>query len=298
MPSKCEKVCISPSRTKVHYQPAQYREVQERYIVKPATCQEIPVPAQYKTIQKRVVLRPGYWKSVRRVLCGTCREAGHTCEPIVATVTQATPSYVTMPLSVDPVVAPIYDPSPLPCPTPAPVIVQPEVADVPAPTPAAPPAAPPVVADVPAPKPAPKALPSLEVELVDMKPSGSEEGVFSVGESVRYRLRVAHDGGTKSMMAMRVAFHLPANLSFVSGSGEGGVTISGSGQSANSSKFIVPVGEARTLNLLARVDSAPPGRMVKVTANVNTANGVLLASETESTTLVSSSSSDSEFVAR
>ncbi len=302
---KCEKVCIGPSRTKLHYKPAQYREVQERYIVKPATCVEIPVPAQYKTIRRKITIRPGYWKSVRRVLCSECRSAGHTCEPLVATAAEYTPSYMAPPtFTVEPVISPdcsICD-TPSELPEPAPIIEQEPavVAEMPAPAPV----------EAPAPLPAPfpdapvakakvgKGLPSLQVELVDMNPSGSDAGVFSVGDSVRYRLIVSHDGGTEGMTAMRVQFRLPPSLSFVSGSGEGIVSITGAGQSATSSDFTLPVGESRTLNVLARVDAAPPGRMVKVTADVNTVDGTMLATETESTTLVGSSSSGAEYSER
>ena len=129
-------------------------------------------------------------------------------------------------------------------------------------------------------------LPALEVELIDQRPDGSNEGIFARGELVRYELRVKHDEGSEAMADLGVHFKLPPELEFVSGRGVGTpIAITGSGQEASSSVFTLHIGDVRVIELMAKVVGVPSSNLVKLEASVQTHDGHQLATETESTTL-------------
>lgn len=130
-------------------------------------------------------------------------------------------------------------------------------------------------------------LPALQVEMVDKALDGSEAGVFVVGSTFIYRLRVENDIGTDVTPEMLVAWSLPPELEFVSGrSNRDSVTVSGAGSACKSSPYDLKVGEAIDFEIVVRVTSAPDAGLVKTIAEIKRASdGAELASETESTSL-------------
>ncbi len=129
-------------------------------------------------------------------------------------------------------------------------------------------------------------LPALQVEMIDTDEAGREKGVFEVGELVRYALQVQNDVGTAATPELRVVWTLPPELTFVSGTGEKSVEITGSGRSARSGSFTLARDEVWNCELLARVLAVPPSNLVQTAAVVETAAGAQpLAIESESTTL-------------
>lgn len=130
-------------------------------------------------------------------------------------------------------------------------------------------------------------LTALQVEMTDKDKNGAEAGVFRVGETFVYRLRVENDVGTEATPEITVVWNLPPELEYVSGrSMSGDVAVTGSAQKAASGSFSMPVGGRMDFEILVRVLSAPASTLVKTVALVNrTADDAELASESESTTL-------------
>ena len=125
--------------------------------------------------------------------------------------------------------------------------------------------------------------------MTDKDQNGSEEGIFRVGETFIYRLRVENDVGTEATPEMHVVWNLPPELEFVSGRSMTAARRSrGSGSSgAQRSPSRCGVNESVTdFEILVRVLSAPANGLVKTRRTVNrTSDDAELASETESTTL-------------
>jgi len=130
-------------------------------------------------------------------------------------------------------------------------------------------------------------LPALQVEMTDKAADGSEDGVFNVGQTFLYRLRIENDMGTDTTPEMFVQWNLPAELEFVSGRAlRDGVPVTGQGPLARSGSFGLRVGEALDFEVLVRVLAAPPSAWVKTVAEVRRASdNAELAAETESTSL-------------
>ena len=129
-------------------------------------------------------------------------------------------------------------------------------------------------------------LTAIEVEMVDKGFDESREGVFSVGETFNYVCKISDDGGTQGARDLVAVLQLPSELEFVSGDGTGGVTVSGKGQTAESTAFDLPLKGSVTINFQVRVLSAPTSSMVKSVLLVNrNSDGATLADESESTTL-------------
>ncbi len=137
--------------------------------------------------------------------------------------------------------------------------------------------------EVPEPEPE-LTLPALEVEMIDSSESGQPQGVFSVGEIVRYDLVVRSDVGSEAFPTLKVHFSLPEHLEFVSGGGKG-VTVTGSGTTADSTTFKLSLEQEMRMHFLARVLTVPPTSLIQATASVQMEDGEELARETESTTL-------------
>jgi hypothetical protein len=79
---------------------------------------------------------------------------------------------------------------------------------------------------------------------------------------------------------LKVIFSLPKELEFVSGSGNGGVQVTGSGQSASTNVFVLAPPNGRLhVELKVRVIGKPPGELVKARASIQTATGVELSGE-------------------
>lgn len=130
-------------------------------------------------------------------------------------------------------------------------------------------------------------LPALQVEMTDKAVDGSEAGVFPVGSTFIYRLRVENDVGTDVTPEMYVQWNLPPELEFVSGrSLRDGLTVTGQGPSARSAGFDLRVGESLDFEIVVRVSSAPDAGWVKSIAEIRrSSDNAELAAETESTSL-------------
>ena len=133
-------------------------------------------------------------------------------------------------------------------------------------------------------QPMPAPLTALQVEMEDKAPSGEAAGVFSVGDVVRYDLRIVSDEGSMALDGLKVVFVLPPELEFVSGGGDG-LEIMGAGQAAETVTFNLPLGSEVAMHVLCRVTSVPETNMAQLSASVRDAEGNELAVETESTTL-------------
>lgn len=130
-------------------------------------------------------------------------------------------------------------------------------------------------------------LPALQVEMTDKALDGSEAGVFPVGSTFVYKLRLENDVGTDVTPEMYAQWNLPPELEFVSGrSGREGVTVTGQGNTCRSNSFDLRVGEGIDFEIVVRVTSAPDAGMVKSIAEIRrSSDNAELASETESTSL-------------
>lgn len=128
-------------------------------------------------------------------------------------------------------------------------------------------------------------LPAIQSEMSDKDIDGAEKGIFKVGESFLYVLDVQNDAGSTVTPDLKVEFTLPKELEFVSGTGERGVTVTGSGQSASTSVFALGVNQKQRVTITVKVTSAPPSNLVQARASIKTSSGVEVAEETESTTV-------------
>lgn len=128
-------------------------------------------------------------------------------------------------------------------------------------------------------------LPALQLEMIDLSIQREKAGIFEEGQSFIYTLDVLNDMGTAITPDLKIVWDLPPELEFVSGAGDRGVTVTGSGQSAESSSFVLAPDEAQRFELVVRAISVPPRHLVQTRASVQTATGTELATETESTTL-------------
>ena len=129
-------------------------------------------------------------------------------------------------------------------------------------------------------------LPAIQADMSDKDLNGVEKGVFRLNEEFLYVLFVENDVGTEVTPDLKVVFTLPKELEFVSGSGDQGITVTGAGQSATSSAFVLaPPNQKVKLTVRVKVLALPPSTLVKVLASIQTTGGVPLASETESTTV-------------
>jgi uncharacterized repeat protein (TIGR01451 family) len=130
-------------------------------------------------------------------------------------------------------------------------------------------------------------LPALQIEMVDKALDGSEAGIFPIGSTFLYRLKVENDVGTDVTPPMYVDYRLPPELEFVSGrTNRDAVAITGAGSSAKSGSFELRVNESLELEIVVRVVSAPGAGLVKTIADIRrTSDNAELASETESTSV-------------
>jgi hypothetical protein len=119
----------------------------------------------------------------------------------------------------------------------------------------------------------------------DKTADGTEEGRFRVGDVVRYDLSVLSDQSRGKLPPLKVLFTLPPEMEFVGGEGEEGVSISGAGRAAQSTPFQVPIDGTIVLQVRVRVVGVPAGNLAQFSASVQTADGVELTVESESTTL-------------
>ncbi len=128
-------------------------------------------------------------------------------------------------------------------------------------------------------------LPAIQSEMTDKDPSGAEKGIFQVGEEFLYVLDVQNDVGTTSTPELKVLFTLPKELDFISGTGDRGVTVSGSGQSATSTNFTLATNEIAHLTIRVKANAAPPSNFIQSRASIQTTGGIEVAEESESTTI-------------
>ena len=131
-----------------------------------------------------------------------------------------------------------------------------------------------------------KGLPALQLEMIDTAIDRSPAGIFRLGETFMYRLQVENDVGSALTPDLAVRFSLPPELAFVRGRAEGDVTISGSGQAATSSRFVLRPNQRLIMEFEVKVLKVPTRALVAARATVVAdGSGFELATETESTTL-------------
>ena len=131
-----------------------------------------------------------------------------------------------------------------------------------------------------------KGLPAIQLEMIDVDINRQAKGIFEQGESFIYILKVENDVGTALTPDLKVVWSLPEQLEFVSGTGDRGATVSGSGRSAESSGFVLRPNQVQNFELVVRVVSVPDRNLTQARAAVVTSGGGQeLAVETESTTL-------------
>ena len=131
-----------------------------------------------------------------------------------------------------------------------------------------------------------KGLPAIQLEMIDVDIQREAKGIFEVGESFIYVLKVENDVGTALTPDLKIVWSLPESLEFVEGTGDRGATVSGSGRTAESSSFVLRPNQVQNFELVVRVLSVPPRNLTQARAAVVTSEGGQeLATETESTTL-------------
>lgn len=131
-----------------------------------------------------------------------------------------------------------------------------------------------------------KGLPAIQLEMIDVDINRQAKGIFEQGETFIYVLTVENDVGTALTPDLKVVWTLPEHLEFVSGTGDRGATISGSGRSAESSSFVLRPNQKQNFELNVKCVSVPKRNLTQARASVTTADGSTeLATETESTTL-------------
>lgn len=130
-----------------------------------------------------------------------------------------------------------------------------------------------------------KGLPAIQLEMIDLDQNRQKKGIFELGENFIYELTIENDVGTALTPDLKMVWALPPELEFVSGSGDRGATVTGTGQSAESSTFVLAPNQVLKFELVVRVIGVPEKNLVQSRASVVMTNGTELATETESTTL-------------
>lgn len=129
-------------------------------------------------------------------------------------------------------------------------------------------------------------LMAIQSQMDDRAVDGTEKGVFRIGEEFLYVLDVSNDVGTSATPDLEVLLTLPKELAFVSGTTDRGIAVTGGGQNAKTAPFVL-ASPSQTIKITFRVRAlaAPPSQLVKVRSVVQTTAGIVLASDTESTTV-------------
>lgn len=130
-----------------------------------------------------------------------------------------------------------------------------------------------------------KGLPAIQLEMIDLDAARAKKGIFELGETFIYELTIENDVGTALTPDLKIVWNLPPEVQFVSGSGDRGATVSGNGQSAESSTFVLAPNQVLKFELVVKCVGVPEKNLVQSRASVVTVSGVELATETESTTL-------------
>jgi hypothetical protein len=128
-------------------------------------------------------------------------------------------------------------------------------------------------------------LPAVQSEMSDKDLEGKEKGIFVVGESYQYVLEIQNDAGTTVTPDLKIDFVLPPELQFVSGSGDHDIKVTGEGQAATSTAFVLAPNDRARVAIVVKVIGAPDKNLTKVQAVIKTSGGVEIAEESESTTL-------------
>jgi hypothetical protein len=133
-----------------------------------------------------------------------------------------------------------------------------------------------------------KGLPAIQLEMIDLDSKREKKGIFEMGETFIYELTIENDVGTALTPDLKIVWSLPKELEFVSGTGDRGATVTGTGQSAESSSFVLAPNQVLKFELTVRVIGVPEKNLVQSRASViMAAGGTELANESESTTLKS-----------
>ena len=128
--------------------------------------------------------------------------------------------------------------------------------------------------------------PGTDVEVIDVDINRSPKGIFKLGETFIYSMQVLNDVGTALTPDLRVIWTLPPELEFVQGVGDRGATVTGSGQSCQSSPFVLAPDQVQNFEISVKVISVLARNLIQTRASVvSDAGNQELATETESTTL-------------
>ena len=131
-----------------------------------------------------------------------------------------------------------------------------------------------------------RGLPALQLEMIDIDRNRQPKGIFEEDEEFIYILKVENDVGTALTPKLKIVWELPPQLEFVSGAGDRGTVVTGSGQTAESTEFELRPNDAQNFELVVRVLGVPPTNLLQSRAAVVSAvGGQELATETESTTI-------------
>ena len=130
-------------------------------------------------------------------------------------------------------------------------------------------------------------LTALQLEMIDKAADGTEDGVFDVGETFLYVLRIENDGGTAQTPEMFIEWLLPPELEFIMGrSIAGDVEVTGADQRGRSGAFVLPVGGAIDFEIQVRALQAPRSTLTMATATVRRqSDNEELAKDIESSTI-------------
>lgn len=131
-----------------------------------------------------------------------------------------------------------------------------------------------------------RGLPAIQSTMIDLDSNRQPEGVFDVGESFIYKLTVENDMGTAATPELKVLWELPAELEFVSGTGDQGIVVSGSGRQCESTAFELRPNQVQNFEIVVRAIAVPPGNWLQAHAAIVTAaGGQEVANDSESTTI-------------
>ncbi len=128
-------------------------------------------------------------------------------------------------------------------------------------------------------------LPAIGSSMTDQDLKGADKGVFLVGEENQYLLEVKNDGGSSVTPDLRVVFSLPKELEFVGGEAGRDVKVTGQGQTAETTAFALAPDETLKIVIRVKAIAVPPSNLIQTRAVIQTAGGIPVADEAESTTI-------------
>ena len=94
--------------------------------------------------------------------------------------------------------------------------------------------------------------------MIDLDRNRQPKGIFEMGEEFIYKCTIENDVGTSVTPDLSVLWNLPPELEFVRGVGDRGATVTGSGQTCESSSFVLaPPSGVQNFEITVRVIGVP-----------------------------------------